>query len=416
VIGNSTPVSFDDYLSLNVKNMWQGFRQESWFFWFLCLYFLFEYTRLQAIYPWLGVIPWAQMTLLLAFAGAIFSSEFKFKTITFEIVFFLFLVHILITSIFAENPSASFEKLSVMVNWAIMYYCVVVIVDSKKRFFILLSVMMLASFKMSQHAALSWAARGFAFERWGIAGPVGWFGDSADLGLQMCIFLAFAALFYFLVRRRVGIFFNVVLLAMMISALAAILATGNRGTFLGLLGMLLAFLMIQKNRFRNVLLLAAVLAALLWAAPKEFLDRFDTAGKDKTSTERLIFWENGIEMGNKYPLLGVGYENFSDYNRKRFDHKSMVAHNAPITVFAELGYPGLILYFYLIYKVVRVNFVSRKLARDKGDGFSEAMSTAIIVGTAGYFVASMFISVGYYPFLYVQMAFSAALYRIVKYG
>ncbi len=50
-------IPFSSYLSLNISEIWVGLRQEPWSFWFLCLYVMLEYTRIHAIYPWLGILP-----------------------------------------------------------------------------------------------------------------------------------------------------------------------------------------------------------------------------------------------------------------------------------------------------------------------------------------------------------------------
>ncbi|WP_019531051.1 O-antigen ligase family protein [Dasania marina] len=403
---------FNDCLSLKFGKIYQGFKTETKSFWFLCVYFFLEYTRIQQIYDWLGIIPWAQIFLLAAFFSIIISSsKIKIKFGAFGFSFAVFFVHIMLSSVFGHDVNRSFQQVPVIVNWLLMYFCVVNLVTTKERFFILLSVIMLASFKMSQHAAISWAGRGFAFSRWGIAGAPGWFGDAADLGLQMCIFLAFTFFFYLLVRGRISLFPRIILYLMMLTALATILAAGNRGTLLALFAMALSYLVMRKKRIRNLIGLIVFFAILLSLAPKEFLQRFDTAGEDNTSTERLELWGNGINMGKKHPGLGVGYENFTSYNGDYFG-KAKVAHNTPITVFAELGYIGLIIYMYLFLKVVWVNFRLIGRSRKNKDDFTQSMAAAMIIGMSAYIVSTLFITVPYYPYLYVQMALTAALLRI----
>lgn len=403
-------IVFDDLILMRFKKIAVSYFSQSAGFFFLCVYFFFEYTRIHQIYEWLGIIPWAQISLLIAFFLALIGPR-KLSIGIFGLSFGLFFVHILCSSMMAMNTSWSLSRLDLIINWLVMYFCVVNLVTSKERVFLLLSVIIVSSFKMSQHAAIAWALRGFRFERWGISGPPGWFGDSADLGLQMCIYLAIVSLFFIHYRKRLDKIPNLIFLAMIVTAFATILAAGNRGTLLALTAMALTYLLIQSNRLRNFLILSVVSLLLLWAAPQQLLDRFDTAGSDRTSIERLDLWGNGIEMANRNPIFGVGYDNYTIANARYFQ-MTKVAHNSPITVAAELGFVGFMLYAFLMLKVVWVAFRIRKKDVSE-DGFFKVLSAAIILGMSAYFISTLFITVPFYPFLYVFMALLAAMHNIM---
>lgn len=406
-------VTFDDYLSLDIKKMWLGIRAEPWSFWFLCGYFFFEYTQVQIIYPWLAIIPWGQLFLLGALYFGLTSNEKKWISNPCNTAIIIFFLHVLVSSLLAFDTGRSFKYLNVIANWSIMYYCVICVITTKKRFYVLMLLLLLACLKMSQHATISWIERGFSFQRWGIAGAPLWFGDAADFGLQMCLYLAWSVAFISVIYKRNGKYSKIFYLTMIVTALATIIAAGNRGTFLGLAAMGLSALLLLKNRIRNLFLIGAVSALVFWATPQEFLDRFDTAGEDRTSLERLELWENGIEMGEKHPFFGVGYENYRIYGKYYFNQPK-VAHNAFVEIFAELGYVGLSLYLHLMFTIYRVNRKTKKISLENGDAFSAAVSTSLSLGLPAFAVCSFFISVQFYPFLYVQLALTAALNNIAR--
>ena len=406
-------VTFDDYLSLDIKKTWLGIRAEPWSFWFLCGYFFFEYTQIQKIYLWMEVLPWAQFFLLGALYFIFTSNGQKWVSNSCNTAISIFFLHVFLSSLLAFDVSKSFDFMNIIANWAIMYYCVICIVNTKKRFFILMLLLLLACLKMSQHGAISWAQRGFSFTRWGVAGAPVWFGDAADFGLQMCLYLAWAIAFLSVTFHRNGRYSKLFFISMIVTALATIIATGNRGTFLGLAAMAISTLLLMPNRVRNLCMVGLVTFVVLWVAPQEFLDRFDTAGEDNTSVERLELWENGIEMGEKHPFFGVGYQNYRVYG-KVYYNKTKVSHNSVVEIFAELGYIGLFLYFYIMLTIYRVNRATKKLAVVSDDRFSSAIASSLNLGLPAYFVCSLFISVQFYPFLYVQLAITAALNNIVK--
>ncbi len=409
----ASDITFDDYLSFDIKKTWIGIRAEPWSFWFLCGYFFFEYTQVQKIYPWLAIVPWGQLFLLAALYCIFISKESKWNSNSCNVAIIILFLHVFISSLLAFDVGRSFDFLNIIANWAIMYYCVICIITTKKRFYVLMLLLLLACLKMSQHATISWAMRGFSFQRWGIAGAPVWFGDAADFGLQMCLYLAWAIAFLSVTYKSNGIYSKIFYLTMIITAFATIIAAGNRGTFLGVAAMGLSALLLLPNRIRNFFLIGALAAIVLWAAPQEFLDRFDTAGEDRTSLERLELWGNGIEMGKEHPFFGVGYQNFRIYGEYRYG-TSKVAHNALVETFAELGYSGLVLYLYLVFTIYRVNRRTKKISLAAGDAFSSAVSTSLSLGLPAFIVCGLFISVQFYPFLYVQLALTAALNNIVR--
>ncbi len=92
----------------------------------------------------------------------------------------------------------------------------------------------------------------------------------------------------------------------------------------------------------------------------------------------------------------------------------LVIHNTYISVFAELGYPGLLFYLSMVASVMITNFRTRRMGLAMDDDFYAIMPVTLNVGLMGYLGASIFISVQYYPFLYMQLALTAALFAAAK--
>jgi hypothetical protein len=73
---------------------------------------------------------------------------------------------------------------------------------------------------------------------------------------------------------------------------------------------------------------------------------------------RGVYWNAGLEMGNRNPLLGVGLDGYGDFYRQVRSAQAMInpgptvvtnsAHNIPIDFFASGGYPLLISYLFII--------------------------------------------------------------------
>jgi len=190
-------ISAEKYYSINIRAMWMQLRQEPFYFWLLCGYLIFEYVRPQSIYTFIDILPWAKLLVIGAAIGS-FSSKETLPYSSLTKYFWGLVLAVLLSATFAEFPEIAFADISPVINWLIIYYLFIRIVTTKFRFFIVLLLIMLASYKMSQHAAISFASRGFTFERWGISGGSGFFGNAGDLGVQMLVVLPLSIV---LIRR-----------------------------------------------------------------------------------------------------------------------------------------------------------------------------------------------------------------------
>lgn len=414
-------VSSENYYSINVKAIWMQLRQEPFYFWLFCGYLFFEYVRPQSIYTFIDIIPWAKLLVIGSAIGSFSSKEAVPLSSSLGKYFWGLMLAVLLSATFAEFPGVAFADINTVLNWLIVYYLFIRIVTTKFRFFIAILLIMLASYKMSQHAAISWAHRGFTFDRYGIVGGLGFFGNAADLGVQMLIILPLSIFFIKGCYSYWGFLKKLFFVFLPITALMTIIATGQRNTLIGLAAIGSVAAMSAKNRIRNIFLMSIVAFCLIAVMPQALLDRFDTAGTDNTSQARLSYWKRGIEFFKDNPVLGIGYNNWVPYYEKYHPSESLpgekmgeVAHSTPITVLAELGILGFIFYYGIVLKTIFINLRSMKISHSKVDGIWRDIPFALNIGLVGFLTTSIFLSITFYPFLFIQASLSAALYNILS--
>lgn len=413
-------ISSEKYLSVNVKAIWTQLKQEPFYFWFFCGYLFFEYVRPQSIYTSLDILPWAKLLVIGALIGSFLSKGVVSWSSSLTKYYWGLIAAVFLSSVFAEFPSLAFAKINTVLNWLIVYYLFIRIITTKFRFFVVMLLLMLASYKMSQHAAIVWARRGFAYETWGIAGTPGFFGNAADLGVQMLIILPLSICFVIGCRSYWGTLKKSFFIFLPMTALMTIIATGERNTLVGLAAICSVAALSAKSRIRNIFLMAAFAVCLIATMPQAFLDRFDTAGKDGTSLSRLTYWKRGIEFFEEHPVLGIGYNNWAPYYLKYHPGESLrgekqeVAHSTPVTILAELGILGFIFYYGIALKTISINLHSIKISRSNAERIWRDIPFALNIGLVGFLAASIFISVTFYPFLFIQASLSAALYNILS--
>lgn len=138
----------------------------------------------------------------------------------------------------------------------------------------------------------------------------------------------------FLRRKRETSFRILAVLAMAICVIT-ILMTKSRG---GQIAMLLVFFVYLVRRFGWT----AILPAVLMAIPLLVFGGRHDASADMSTMERYEAWATGLGMFHGSPIFGVGAGQF-------VEHHYLTAHNSFVLTFAELGFPGFVLFVAMIW-------------------------------------------------------------------
>lgn len=407
-----------DLFALRSRAIFSTFRQEHISFWAVCGYLFIEYVRPQSIVPALDFLPWGKMFIALAFLTWLFDSKQRWVSDPTNKWMVLFGATIVLSSLTAYWPDESMSKLMDFFGWFIIYFLIINIVNTEKRLYLFLLLFLFASFKLSQHGARTWAMRGFSFENWGLMGPPGPFQNSGELSVQMLMFMPIAYRLAVAIRpwlSRIKFWFMMLL---PVTAAMTVAGASSRGSQLGLAVQMYHTFLKGRWSLRTTVLAIAVVVAGGMLLPEEQWDRFRDAGSDDTSQQRLLYWKHGLEMIRDHPVLGVGYYNFPPYYALNHPDDIMfgsaqLPHNIFIQVGTDAGITGLLLYGALIIVGFRGNrAIRRRLGNDRRHwlyGVSFGYDAALI----GFLIAGQFVTIGYYPFMWIQLALIAATRNIV---
>lgn len=412
--------TIDDFYAFRVAPMFRYFFRTHFSFWMICLYLFFEYFRPQAIYPVIDVFPWARSCIMLAFLGALIDPSVKWVSSPLNKWIIGFGIVIFISIQLAVFPELSKEHYIDFYSWAVIYFLIINIVNSRERFYIFLMILLFCSAKIAIGTALTWAARGFSFTGWGLMGPRGYFQNSGELAILMLTLFPLAFYFYQAVRNKPLTWWERGLIVVFfVAPIMTILGASSRGSQLALVGILA--LMYRKHVFRikPMVAVALLLVASFYLLPEEQKERFSRMGDDRTSQQRMLYLERGWEMMKKYPVFGVGYFNFPPYFSLHYpediityNEQAELAHNIFIQVGTDAGFVGLGLFFGIIGCSLRLAFFVRP--RREEDEFFRYVGTGLGYGIIGFVVAGQFVTVAYYPFLWIGAAFIVALSNVVE--
>ena len=415
-------IPIEDFYSLKLSALAKHFIGEHFSLWMICGYLVIEYVRPQSIIVGLDIIPWAQVFLIAAVAGKFAESGLRWVSNPANKWLTLFFLIILLSSATAVFPEESWLHINDYLTWYVIYFLIVNIVTTEKRLLIFIAIFLIASFKLSFFGARAWAMSGFAFSSWGIMGPPGFFANSGELAIQMLMFGPIAYELAMFARPYAAPWRRRVLLAFPITAALTVMGASSRGSQIGLVYQLYRTLVKRRVNVKTVLLVASLIGAGLVLLPEEQKARFTAAGTDRTSQQRLLYWRHGTEMIGEHPWLGVGFFNFSRYYETHYREDMLyehaqLPHNIFVQVGTDSGLLGLGVYLMIVYAGFRNSRTIRELCRTREEPWArlfERLATGFATAAWGFIVAGQFVSVAYYPFLWINLAMTVALRNVVE--
>lgn len=407
---------------LEIRAIWEFFTRQPASFWLICLYLFFEYVRPQAIYRSLDLLPWAEWTIWACALATLLEGKIFRRWGTTDLLLLGFTIIVILSSVFAVYPQASFGALNIYISWVLIYFLISRAVNDEWQVFVFFGLFLLFSLKMSQHATRSWIDAGFRFRSWGAAGAPGWFSNSGEMAIQMAIFLPLSTYFLVAIKPKlVGLerkWKYWALACVPATAIFALLASSSRGGQLGGAAVMLWMLLKSRYRLRGVAVAALVGGAVWLLLPPEQKTRFTEIGDDQSSQARLQYWEDGIEIARDYPILGIGYNNWLSYYSQNYQPYSGLLekpHNIFVEAGAELGYVGLAGFLVLIGATFWMNARTRQLAKRMPHGrFIYYMGHGLDAALIGFLVSGFFVTVLYYPYFWINFAMTTALYKTAR--
>jgi putative inorganic carbon (hco3(-)) transporter len=384
----------------------------------ICIYLFLEYFRPQTLYPSIDVIPLAKTVLLLTMALFVIRANFNIVKNGINKLLLLFFVIILLSSVNAMSFEAAIGKVPEFIAWMIIYFLIVNIVNTEKRFLVFMLSFLLYSFKMAQFSFRGWASQGFTFAASGTGGGPGWFQNSGEFGIQMCIFLPLGFYFFLGLKEYWPLWKKGFFILFPIFAVTGTISSSSRGALLGACVVMLWILIKSRQRWKGLFVLIGVGIWVFSLVPPEQKERFERARHmdDRTSQTRVERWKKGMEMAAKNPLLGVGYGNWVVADRAMFDGDGSFSHNIFIECMSELGYSGLVVFLLMVSYTFVNNYQTRKFSSAPGaeNRFIYYMAHGLDGALVGYLISGFFVTVFYYPYFWINLAMSVSLNNISK--
>ncbi len=360
-------------------------------------------------------LPFAALIGGVTLVALLFSKEPKRIPLTpITVTLILFLVWMVITTLFATHPDEAMAKLSKVLKIQLMIFLTLMLFNHRERIHGLVWVIVISLGFYGVKGGIFTLSTGGEFH---VVGPVGSFIEG-NTPLALALVMVLPLMRYLQTQTNNKWVRRGFVVAMGLSGLS-ILGSYSRGAFLALVAM--GGFMLLKSKKRGLMIAMLVLSIPVAVAfmPDRWTTRMQTVQtyeEDGSAMGRITAWMFAIEMA-KGRFLGGGFESFTPINyhlyapdvveilMEKAGGRYQGPHSIYFSVLGEHGFIGLFLFLTLGFVSWRTATWITKYAADSDSLlWAKELAGMIQVSLVGFAVGGTFLSLAYFDLLYHLIA------------
>jgi probable O-glycosylation ligase (exosortase A-associated) len=361
---------------------------------YLLLFYLWDSYFRPEVWLWTDYVSVLRIPLIVGALLVISSlmSRQRIRMTRLTVLILLFLADALFTTVTSEHFAASMEFWIEFAKIIVIALLITALVDDRKRLRVTLLVIALSlGFEQIKQGWAQLVLNPGAANN----NPHPVLGDNNGVAVGVLMLVPiFLALAQTAATRWERYFHRFAAAGLVYRAIS----TYSRGGLLSGVALGLVTLWRSPKRIQAAVGVVLVTAVVLAVMPAQFWARMDTITQGTETTDdsaqgRLFYWSVAMLMGNAKPLTGVGFnaskEAFASYDPTGGAWGSDRAiHSTWFALFAEMGYPGLIVFIAILGTAFWYAGRARKRSRDPAcsdlrayAGAFQAMYVVFVVGT-----------------------------------
>lgn len=339
-------------------------------------------------------MPYAQIVALTTLFAMMISREAKRIPWTREtIILLIFILWMVLTTIFAIHQQAAFEQLDKVLKIQLMTFVTMMLMKRPERVNLLVWVIVLSLGFYGVKGGIFTLLTGGGYH---VRGPYGSFiSGNNEIGLALIMTLPLMRYLQlqsgkFWMRRgwAVAILLTVV----------AILGTQSRGALVGISAMTLFLILKSRNRFLLLLFVLAMIPATYLIMPESWFERMhsiQTYEEDSSVQGRFRAWNYALKSASSH-FFGGGYEMFRGHTD---------AHSIYFEILGEHGFIGLIIFLLLGLFTWRTGSWIIQQTRQRDElAWCRDLASMVQVSMVGFAVAGAFLGLAYFDLYYHLIA------------
>lgn len=387
---------------------------------FLLSIFL-DYVRPGSYLPIIDATHINSVAPLAVFAGTIFYKSQVAEQDIFAhrnsrwLMFFMTLL--VISVLTADVTEFAFNMFKTVLGFVIWYYICVKLVTTEGRMravFATLVISHVILLALNPHLITNPEVRSYIYGNT-------FLGDGNDFSLSVVIVVPMCL--YLLIQSK-SFWMRLIWLSALLVLFLGIIGTQSRGASIALACVFLFLWWKGRKKIVGLVLIGTMVIGLFSYAPDVYFKRMDTVAnyqEEGSAMGRIMAWKTAMKMVAKYPLQGVGAGHFAvklgtEFRPPEWGNKQLpwlTAHSMYFLLIGELGIPGIT---FLLAMLIGNYFANNKLMNEARDKQSEMAKLFIMLNASliAFAVAGAFLSVAYYPHLYVLSGLWTAAYFIYQ--
>lgn len=391
-------------------------------YWWLLLALFFEYARPSYQYTFLLPLRLNTLIPMGLFVVSLFAGgQRPWKEITADKMWvwpIVLVSFVLVSMSWADVKTYTYNCFLLILGYLILYVLVVRIVTTAARLRGVIITLVLAHIFLLVYNPLVVTDPN---TRHYITGAT-FLGDGNDFSCSLVLLIP---LMLELVLRQESKIWKILFGFLLAVMMLAIIGTQSRGATLGMITVFAYLWWRSPNKARGVVAIFIVALGLLAYAPDVYFKRMSTlkAPQEESSADsRLKAWAAGTRMALDN-VLGVGGGNFPNnfpkYRSADAPGRWMTAHSMYFLALGELGFLGLLLVLNFIFGNVlataklRARLVKQPTGPPEKTAASIRLLNMINASALGLAVSGAFLSVTYYPHLFMVTAMCLCARNIV---
>ncbi len=360
-------------------------------------------------------LPFAALIGGVTLVALLFSKEPKRIPLTpVTVTLILFLVWMIITTLFATHPDEAMAKLSKVLKIQLVIFLTLMLFNHRERIHNLIWVIVISLGFYGVKGGIFTLTTGGQFH---VVGPQGSFIEG-NTSLALALVMVLPLMHYLYTQEDNKWIKRGLIVAMGFSALA-ILGSYSRGGLLAIAAMGGFMLIKSKKRMMMIVVLVLSIPVAIAFMPDHWMDRMQTVQtyeEDTSAMGRITAWMFATEMA-KARFSGGGFESFTPVNyhlyapevvemlMEKAGGRYQGAHSSYFSVLGEHGFVGLFLFLMLGFVSWRTGSWVMKYAADSDSlAWAKELAGMIQVSLVGFAVGGAFLSLAYFDLLYHLMA------------
>lgn len=323
------------------------------------------------------------------------------------VILLVFIAWIGVTTIFAHVPDLAVEKWQDVMKIMLMTLLTVALMGTRERLNAMIWVIVVSIGFYAVKGGIFVILTGGQHM---VLGPEqSYIGSNNALGLALIMILP---LMRYLQLQVQSSWVRWGLMGAMALSLLSILASYSRGAFLALGAMVIVMWLKSRRRLMFGICMCFGLGIALLVMPEKWYEEIESIGRyeeDTSAQSRFEMWKLGYRIAVDNPILGGGFEVFTDYDLyQRYGielERVKSFHSNYFEALGEQGFIGLTLYLCIGIAtwITGTSIIMRSRGRPEFD-WAAQLAAMVQVGLAGYAIGGLFLNKAYFDLYYHLVA------------